>query len=390
MPLQWKNTWYTDLKLLPDKTSSGTMTHSNPSHGNLLPKSSRNTLSGNASNFPNWWTISSPPYSDYRLSTTTPTANALPVVNYGRTQTMYYDALLLTIIKHALLLYKPSTITLWHNTHQQSYPNYCTPWQHGKLDTWWWISLPNWPTPGERTHPAGSDHELSCTAGSIGWDQFFWGRITTQWATPIHTYYHGWCSGVAYYTPDQWMHTTIKAIWTLSLTLWQQRNAKYHGENGLVLSKECQWKATALKAAAVYQETLSTISQSDSLILHWHQITTILNWWNNTWMHTWLLQRMFANGMLNQDNFFSSCAVALYVLWSRSHTVGRISLDLNWCLYVSNKHNAAVQLCFLCTVLALHMAIWSCRLLISVLSLLLTPPVSFHCSIAPEAKQWVW
>jgi hypothetical protein len=73
------------------------------------------------------------------------------------------------------------------------------------------------------------------------------------------------------------MQRTISALWNFSLTLWRQRNSEYHGENGAT-SKERTRKATALCATQVYQETIGSVSPSDSLLLHRQHIATILNW----------------------------------------------------------------------------------------------------------------
>jgi hypothetical protein len=136
------------------------------------------------------------------------------------------------------------------------------------------ISPPDWPLPHEPIM-----HQLQTAFEQqrrIGWDQFFRGRIAIAWKYAIRTYYAERRPGDSF-TPDQWMRTTIKAIWDFSMTLWRQRNAALHGENG-TLSKEKTRRETAARAAAVYQETLGTLSPSDSHILHRTQIATILNW----------------------------------------------------------------------------------------------------------------
>lgn len=58
---------------------------------------------------------------------------------------------------------------------------------------------------------------------------------------------------------------------------------------------------------------------------------------NCTWTPTWLLWRLYANGMLKPVNFFSphAPAGALYVLWGSSHPGCQTTLDFNWCLQVS-------------------------------------------------------
>jgi hypothetical protein len=136
------------------------------------------------------------------------------------------------------------------------------------------ISLPEWPLPHEPIH----QHLTKAfnEQRSIGWDQFFRGRITKSWADAINEYYRLKRPGSTF-TPDQWMQRTISALWNFSLTLWRQRNAEYHGENGAT-SKERTRKATALRATQVYQETIGSVSPSDSLILHRQHIATILNW----------------------------------------------------------------------------------------------------------------
>jgi hypothetical protein len=79
------------------------------------------------------------------------------------------------------------------------------------------------------------------------------------------------------FTPDQWLRTTIKALWTFSLTIWRARNLEFHGDNGSI-SQERTRKATALQATAVYEDTIGNVSQPDSAIPHRSNIATILNW----------------------------------------------------------------------------------------------------------------
>ena len=110
----------------------------------------------------------------------------------------------------------------------------------------------------------------------IGWDQFFRRRIATDWKTAIGIYYNERRPGTAF-TPDQWMRTTIDALWKFSMTLWRQRNASLHGENS-ILSLERIRKETAAKAANVYQATIGKVRPSDGRILHRQQITDILTW----------------------------------------------------------------------------------------------------------------
>ena len=85
---------------------------------------------------------------------------------------------------------------------------------------------------------------------NIGWDQFFRGHISLGWQTAITLYYHDRHPRTAF-TPEQWMRTTINALWDFSLTLWRHRNATYHGIDGAITLKQ-KHKETALKAAAVY------------------------------------------------------------------------------------------------------------------------------------------
>jgi hypothetical protein len=110
----------------------------------------------------------------------------------------------------------------------------------------------------------------------IRWDQFFRGRIATDWKLAIQTYYRERQPGTSF-TPDQWMQTTINAIWTLALTLWRQRNAALHGPDSS-LTLECKRREAVTRATAVYQETLGNVLPSDSIVLHHARITHILNW----------------------------------------------------------------------------------------------------------------
>jgi hypothetical protein len=136
------------------------------------------------------------------------------------------------------------------------------------------VAPPTWEPPLEPIH-----HNLTRAFESqrrIGWDQFLRGRITLEWRQAIATYYHERRPGPAF-TPDQWLRTTIKALWTFSLSIWRARNLELHGENGGT-SQERIRKVTALKATAIFQDTIGKVSNSDSALLHRHNIATILNW----------------------------------------------------------------------------------------------------------------
>jgi hypothetical protein len=88
------------------------------------------------------------------------------------------------------------------------------------------ISPPTWIPPEEKIMTQLTRAFQS--QSKIGWDQFFRGRIAKDWKPAIQSYYHERQPGDSY-TPDQWMRTTIDAIWKLALTLWRQRNAALHG-----------------------------------------------------------------------------------------------------------------------------------------------------------------
>jgi hypothetical protein len=110
----------------------------------------------------------------------------------------------------------------------------------------------------------------------IGWDQFFRGRIAKAWRIPIANYYKERQPGSSF-TPDQWMRTVISELWHFSITLWKHRNAEYHGTDGAI-SLEHRRKETADAAQQVYQSTLGSISPADSIVLHHHNIATIIQW----------------------------------------------------------------------------------------------------------------
>jgi hypothetical protein len=136
------------------------------------------------------------------------------------------------------------------------------------------ISPPTWTTP-EEPIMTQLTHAFKAQ-GKIGWDQFFRGRIAKDWKLAIQTYYKERQPGDSY-TSDQWMRTTINAIWKLALTLWRQRNAALHGTNS-ILTLEKRRKEAVTRATQVYQDTIGNILPSDSIILHRARITEILNW----------------------------------------------------------------------------------------------------------------
>ena len=51
----------------------------------------------------------------------------------------------------------------------------------------------------------------------------------------------------------------------------------YHGMNG-IHTLEWKRKDTAIHAAAVYQETLGTVTPMADILLHWHSLNTMMNW----------------------------------------------------------------------------------------------------------------
>jgi hypothetical protein len=72
------------------------------------------------------------------------------------------------------------------------------------------------------------------TQATIGWDQFFRGRIATKaWRIPIGTYYKIRQPGESF-TPDQWMRTVIKELWVFLIAIWKQWNMELHGIDGAV------------------------------------------------------------------------------------------------------------------------------------------------------------
>ena len=99
-----------------------------------------------------------------------------------------------------------------------------------------WIQRQRIVPPQENTQDEPIMHAITIAFHSqkrIGWDQFFCGRLLTDWNKAIDIYYHDRRPGNAY-TPEQWMRTTINAIWTFLMTLWRQRCTSYHGVNGII------------------------------------------------------------------------------------------------------------------------------------------------------------
>ena len=136
------------------------------------------------------------------------------------------------------------------------------------------ISPPTW-IPPEEPIQTQLRHAFN-SQSKIVWDQFFRGRITKDWKSAIQTYYNERQPGKSF-TPDQWMRTTIDALWNFSLKLWRQRNVALHGpDSALILER--RHKEAVTKATTVYQDMLGNISPLDSIILHCARITDILNW----------------------------------------------------------------------------------------------------------------
>jgi hypothetical protein len=120
------------------------------------------------------------------------------------------------------------------------------------------------------------------------------------------------------FTPNQWMHSTIDAIWTFTLTLWRQRNHKLHGHNEQIFVKaKCQ--KSLIRATALYHDTLD---DDESSILHSTPVANMINW-TKQHLDAYTLPplKWVVNGMLSLVSFFLSCAVSLYAVWGGSHMV---------------------------------------------------------------------
>ena len=73
------------------------------------------------------------------------------------------------------------------------------------------------------------------------------------------------------------MHTTIDAIRTFSLTLWQQRCDSYHGMNGThTLEQKC--KDMSIQAKAVFHETIGDTHPMTNILLHRQILNTMMQW----------------------------------------------------------------------------------------------------------------
>jgi hypothetical protein len=111
----------------------------------------------------------------------------------------------------------------------------------------------------------------------IGWGQFFHGKVAIQWKHAIGVYYKE-CRPGNMYTPDQeWLRTTIDALWHFSLTLWCQRCHEFHGHNG-VLSQEALWKDSLARAMATYHTTYEHNPTPAHWLLHHRPIHEMINW----------------------------------------------------------------------------------------------------------------
>jgi hypothetical protein len=73
------------------------------------------------------------------------------------------------------------------------------------------------------------------------------------------------------------MWNVITELWKFSITIWKQRNTKYHGTDGAI-SLEHRRKETALEAEHMYQETIGKVSSTDSHILHSLSVDEIMKW----------------------------------------------------------------------------------------------------------------
>jgi hypothetical protein len=150
---------------------------------------------------------------------------ALIADNYGRTRTMSYDALVKPECDKAFK-------TLCQHLQKQHTPDIMATLLYDSMHNWTnhtYITLPTWPIP---TGPIMESLTMVfASQRQIGWDQFFRGCLASDWKSAIHLYYNEQQPGASF-TPDQWMRTTINAIWKFTMPLWfQHTNASYRGEN---------------------------------------------------------------------------------------------------------------------------------------------------------------
>jgi hypothetical protein len=136
------------------------------------------------------------------------------------------------------------------------------------------ITRPTWPLPAEPIHRLLTKAYFA--QSRIGWDQFFRGCVALPWKDVIAAYYKDRRPG-AMFSPEQWMRTTVDALWHFSLTLWRQRCHEFHGHNG-VLSQEAQRQDALARATAVYRDTQEQTPTAAHRLLHRTPVSAMLTW----------------------------------------------------------------------------------------------------------------
>jgi hypothetical protein len=148
----------------------------------------------------------------------------LPVINCGKTLIMYFAARL----RIAALLFQTFHL---HLQKQQTPDIMATLTICNIMHSWinhTRFFPPDWHPPEEPIMQAL--HQAFQAQHLIRWDQFFCGHFALKWRDAIMLYYRKCNPGPAF-TPDHWMRSTIKAIWTFALMLWCHHNSEYHGEH---------------------------------------------------------------------------------------------------------------------------------------------------------------
>jgi hypothetical protein len=136
------------------------------------------------------------------------------------------------------------------------------------------ITRPTWPLPLEPIHRLLTKAYVAQTR--IGWDQFFRGRVALPWKDAIAAYYKERRPGKMF-SPEQWLRTTVDALWHFSLTLWRQRCHELHGHNS-VLSKEAKRQESLARATAIYHETYDHNNTPAHQLLHRTPVAHMITW----------------------------------------------------------------------------------------------------------------
>jgi hypothetical protein len=141
-------------------------------------------------------------------------------------------------------------------------------------------------TPFQLDEYSDDYHQLIADQQSIGWNQFFQGRISRQWAILQQDYYSGF-PPVKGRDGQSWSRNILIQIFTCWNSLWDTRNSDRHGKDEITKSKARKEQVTReLTLLYSYRTQVLHRDQSifhDTLDVHLLKPTNSIRQWINTY-----------------------------------------------------------------------------------------------------------